>query len=256
MCRRPIALRRLPAAAAALAAGLAWTSPAWPQVVIAEVAPGASPDRSRGLAPDRLSATVEKAKALPALRAILVARDGAPVVEQTFKGASLEVPVNVKSVSKTIVSALVGAALDRKILAGVEQPIAPLLKQNLPGRPDERLKAVTIDDLLTMRSGLERTSGANYGRWVSSPNWVRFALAQPFVDEPGGRMLYSTGNSHLLSALLTQGSQRSLLALARDWLGEPLGIVIPPWTRDPQGLYLGGNNMALSPRALLRFGEM
>ena len=69
-------------------------------------------------------------------------------------------------------------------------------------------------------------------------------------------MLYSTGSYHLLSAALTQASGRSTLALARDWLGEPLGIEIPPWTRDPQGFYLGGNNMMLSPRALLRFGEM
>ena len=69
-------------------------------------------------------------------------------------------------------------------------------------------------------------------------------------------MLYSTGSYHLLSAALTQASGRSTLALARDWLGEPLGIDIPPWTRDPQGFYLGGNNMMLSPRALLRFGEM
>ena len=69
-------------------------------------------------------------------------------------------------------------------------------------------------------------------------------------------MLYSTGSYHLLSAVLTQASGRSTLELARDWLGEPLGIDIPPWTRDPQGFYLGGNNMMLAPRALLRFGEM
>ena len=104
--------------------------------------------------------------------------------------------------------------------------------------------------------GLERTSGRNYGRWVASDNWIRYALGRPFVDEPGGRMLYSTGSYHLLSAGLARAAGSSTLALARDWLGEPLGITIPPWTRDPQGFYLGGNNMALAPRALLRFGEM
>jgi CubicO group peptidase (beta-lactamase class C family) len=68
-------------------------------------------------------------------------------------------------------------------------------------------------------------------------------------------MLYSTGSSHLLSAVLTRASGRSTLALARDWLGEPLDVVIPPWPTDPQGIYFGGNDMLLSPRALLRFGE-
>jgi CubicO group peptidase (beta-lactamase class C family) len=118
------------------------------------------------------------------------------------------------------------------------------------------VRQITIGHLLSMQAGLERTSGRNYGAWISSGNWVRDALSRPFVDEPGGRMLYSTGSTHLLSAALSRASKRSTLELARDWLGEPLEIDIAPWTRDPQGIYLGGNEMALSPRALHRFGEM
>ena len=64
------------------------------------------------------------------------------------------------------------------------------------------------------------------------------------------------GSSHLLSAVLTRASGRSTHALAREWLGEPLGIEIPPWPRDPQGIFFGGNDMLMSPRALLRFGEL
>jgi CubicO group peptidase (beta-lactamase class C family) len=69
-------------------------------------------------------------------------------------------------------------------------------------------------------------------------------------------MLYSTGNTHLLSAILTRTAGRSTLDLARDWLGRPLGMSIPPWLRNPQGIYFGGNDMLLSPRSLLRFAEM
>src|SRR5690606_5418339 len=151
---------------------------------------------------------------------------------------------------KTIVAALTGIAIDRGILEGVDQPVAPLLAASLPSEPDPRLQEITVDHLLTMRAGLERTSGPNYVRWVASADWVRYVLSRPFVDRPGGRMLYSTGSYHLLSAVLTMVSGESLLALARGWLGEPLGIEIPPWTRDPQGLYFGGNDMALTPRAL------
>ncbi|WP_245557170.1 hypothetical protein [Elioraea tepidiphila] len=107
-----------------------------------------------------------------------------------------------------------------------------------------------------MRAGLDRTSCVNYGRWVISPDWVRHVLSRPFVADPGGPMLYSTGDSHLLAALLTQATGRSTLALAREWLGAPLGIKIPPWPRDPQGIYVGGNDMLLSPRDLLRFAEL
>ena len=69
-------------------------------------------------------------------------------------------------------------------------------------------------------------------------------------------MLYSTGDWHVLSAILTQQFGRSTHALARAWLGKPLGIRIPPWQKDPQGIFMGGNNMLLSPMATLRFGEL
>jgi CubicO group peptidase (beta-lactamase class C family) len=107
-----------------------------------------------------------------------------------------------------------------------------------------------------MRSGLRRTSGEYYGAWVASPNWVRHALSRPFVDDPGGAMIYSTGNSHVLSAMLTRATGRSTHALAVDWLGTPLGIAIPPWPRDGQGIFFGGNDMLISPRALAAFGEL
>jgi CubicO group peptidase (beta-lactamase class C family) len=113
-----------------------------------------------------------------------------------------------------------------------------------------------VGHLLSLQAGLERTSGPFYGRWVNSEDWVAHVLTRPFVAEPGSEMLYSTGSTHLLSAALTEASGKSTLQLAREWLGEPLNIRIPPWTQDPQGIYLGGNQMWLSPRALLKFGEL
>ena len=203
-----------------------------------------------------LERALARAAALPNLHALLIARGGREQVGQVFRGPGLDRPVNVKSVSKSVMAALAGAAIAHGALEGVDQRIAPLLGDLVPADADPRVGAITIDHLLTMRAGLERTSGRNYGRWVSSRNWISFALSRPFVDEPGGRMLYSTGSYHLLSAVLTRAAGRSTLALAREWLGAPLAIEIPPWQRDPQGFYLGGNNMALTPRALLRFGEL
>ncbi|KVK49293.1 hypothetical protein L907_19325 [Agrobacterium sp. C13] len=107
-----------------------------------------------------------------------------------------------------------------------------------------------------MQSGLERMSGPNYGRWVASRNWVRMALGSGFAGEPGGGMLYSTGSTHLLSAILTKASGRSTLSLARDWLRPLEGFSIGGWERDPQGIYLGGNQMAMTARSLLAFGEL
>lgn len=216
----------------------------------------AAPEEAAAVDPARLEEALARAASLDRLHALIVARDGEPVVERVFRGPGLDTPVNVKSVAKSVIAALVGAAIDRGVLTGADQPIGPLLGDALPGEADPRVAEITLGDLLSMRSGLERTSGPNYGRWVASGNWVRHIVTRPFVAEPGGQMLYSTGNSHLLSAILTRATGRSTLALARDWLGRPLGIDVPAWDRDPQGIYLGGNNMALAPRDLLRFGEL
>ncbi|APG88220.1 6-aminohexanoate-dimer hydrolase (plasmid) [Sinorhizobium americanum CCGM7] len=206
-------------------------------------------------APELLKGLADREDLKP-LKTVLVARDGETIAEQGYRGHSPGESTNIKSASKSIISALVGIAIDKGLLDGPEQKIAPLLKDDLPSPADPRINDITIGNLLSMQAGLGRLSGPNYGRWVSSSNWVRFALAQPFADEPGGRMLYSTASTHLLSAILTKVGGKSTLALARDWLGPLQGFRIGAWERDPQGIYLGGNQMAMSARSLLAFGEL
>ncbi|PDT16880.1 6-aminohexanoate hydrolase [Rhizobium sp. J15] len=206
-----------------------------------------------------LGLRLDRAASDPAMRplkTVIVARDGRVLTERGFRGHSPAESTNIKSASKSIISALVGIAISKGLLEGPDQKIAPILKADLPETPDPRLKDITVGNLLSMQSGLDRMSGPNYGRWVSSRNWVRFALSQPFVDQPGGEMLYSTASTHLLSAVLTRVSGRSTLALAREWLGPVEGFRIGAWERDPQGIYLGGNQMAMSARSLLAFGEL
>ncbi|WP_374468339.1 serine hydrolase domain-containing protein [Phenylobacterium sp.] len=218
-------------------------------------AAAAPPPRRPGLDARRLAEGVDAAGRLPQLRSLIVARDGEVAFERAFRGPGLDTPVNVKSASKTVLASVTGAAIARGELA-LDQPVAPILGRRVPAAADPRVRRITVEHLLSMEAGLEPTSGANYGAWVSSRDWVGYALSRPFVDEPGGRMLYSTGASHILSAVLTAATGRSTLENTRAWLGGPLGVEIPAWTRDPQGIYFGGNEMALSPRALLAFGEM
>ncbi|WP_223861476.1 serine hydrolase domain-containing protein [Geminicoccus harenae] len=198
----------------------------------------------------------QRADAIPRLHALIVARAGEIVLAERLRGPALDRPVNVKSVSKTVLTALAGIAIGKGVLQGTDQKLVDVLGELVPAEADPRVGEITISHLLSMQAGLASTSGANYGAWVNSRNWVRHVLTRPFATEPGGWMVYSTGTSHLLSAALTVASGESTLSLARSWLGRPLSITIPAWDRDPQGIYLGGNNMALSPRALLAFGEL
>lgn len=229
-----------------------------PLVVLAVAPLVDAPAVAARLDASMLTGVLQQAEKLPRLHALMVARNGRLVLARGFRGRDLDRPANVKSISKSVISALVGIAIGRGAIEGTDAPVATLLPTRLPpaGKRDPRLARLTVDHLLSMRAGLERTSGRNYGNWVASKDWVRNALARPFVEEPGGPMLYSTGNSHVLSAILTRATGRSTRALAQDWLGAPLGVVIPRWQRDPQGIYFGGNNMLLSPRTLLTFGEL
>jgi CubicO group peptidase (beta-lactamase class C family) len=69
-------------------------------------------------------------------------------------------------------------------------------------------------------------------------------------------MEYSTGNTHLLSAILTTATGQSTWEFAQESLAKPLGFELSRWSRDPQGIYFGGNDMLMTPRQMLSFGEL
>ncbi|SFD99871.1 serine hydrolase domain-containing protein [Roseivivax sediminis] len=194
----------------------------------------------------------ETARELDQLHSLVVRREGEEVFAEAFGGPGLDAVANVKSVSKTLLALLTGIAIERGVLDGTNERVMPLLGR---GPFDDARDSITVGDLLSMRAGLESVSGGNYGAWVSSGDWVGYALDQGLAAEPGGRFIYSTGGWHLLGVALARAADRPLLALARDWLGDPLGVDFAPWVADPQGNYLGGNDMGLSPRGLARIGQ-
>jgi CubicO group peptidase (beta-lactamase class C family) len=198
-----------------------------------------------------LDPAIKAALELPRLHSLLVSQRGTILLERYFNGRRATTPANVKSVSKSVIAALVGIASDRKLLS-LNDPIG----KYFPDLTDAGKRAITVEDLLTMRSGLESTSSRNYGAWVQSANWIRHALAKPLLAAPGTQMIYSTGNSHLLSAILAKAAGKSTLAFAQEVLAKPLGFSLSPWMRDPQGNYFGGNEMVMTPLQMLAFGEM
>jgi CubicO group peptidase (beta-lactamase class C family) len=219
--------------------------------VLASAAPGT---RAGHPAPPDLRGVPAKAAALERLHSLLVSWRGERLVEHYARGFSATRHANIKSAAKSVVSVLVGVAVDRGLVRSVDDPIGGYLPQ-LARMPAEK-RAITVEDLLTMRSGLESVSGPGYGPWVRSRNWVQYALDRPLVSAPGTSMEYSTGTSHLLSAILTRASGKSTWALAQEAIGGPIGITFARWTRDPQGIYMGGNEMLMTPRQMLAFGEM
>ena len=190
------------------------------------------------------------------IQSVIIEKKGEIITEEYSGNMNGSRPTNIKSASKSVLSLLIGIAVEEGYIDGVDQTIDQYFPDYFEANPDPVKESITIKDLLTMRTGLETTSFRNYGRWVLSNNWVEFALNQPITGTPGGDMIYSTGTSHLLSVILTRSSGMSTRQFANRYLFEPMDIEAGGWDRDPQGYYMGGNNMALSPYALLKIGRM
>lgn len=203
-----------------------------------------------------LQKVYEKAREITSLRSLLIQQNGSRIAEKYFRGGGPNKLMNTKSASKSIISLLTGIAVEKGFINSVNDKISKYLPEYFESITDSVKHEITVRDLLTMRTGLETTSFYNYGAWVTSEDWVAFALEQPMKDRPGGDMMYSTGTSHILSVIISKTSGMSTRAFANEYLFGPMGIEAGGWDRDPQGNYMGGNNLALKPEAMLKLGQM
>lgn len=209
----------------------------------------------RAQSPD-FSPALDAAKRLPRLHSLLISYQGDLLLEEYFNGKNRYQPANMKSASKSVISALIGIAIDQGLINGTDQPIVEFFPDYTNALVESGKLAITVEDLLTMQSGLETTSNRNYGRWVMSDNWIEFVLQQPMVATAGEQMIYSTGSTHLLSAIISRTSGMNTKQFAQQHLALPLGFSLAYWSQDPQGIYFGGNDMEITPRAMLAFGEL
>jgi CubicO group peptidase (beta-lactamase class C family) len=192
---------------------------------------------------------------LPSVTSLLVVRHGRIVFERYY-GSSRERLGDVQSVTKSVVSALVGIALAKRHLTGIEQRLASSLPANdLPTGVDPRIHDITIEDLLTMRAGFAGDVVTGHGYTLSS-NWPLALLSRKLVRDPGTQFAYDSGTAHLLSALLTAATGMSAEAYARRYLFGPLGLGTVDWQSDPSGISLGGWGLSLNARQMAKLGYL
>jgi CubicO group peptidase (beta-lactamase class C family) len=149
-------------------------------------------------------------------------------------------------------------------LQSVNHPVLDLFADRQVANLDARKKAMTLEHLLTMSSGLEWPESGNayttldnpYIRMMRSPDWVQFVLDRPMVQQPGATFNYNSGASHLLSAIVQKTSRLSTLAFAHEYLFKPLGITDVVWGTDAAGIAVGGSDLRLTPRDMARFGYL
>ena len=203
-----------------------------------------------------LSKIFQSADEISTVRTLLIQHKGELLEAKSFDGRKLNQTFNIKSASKSIIGLLTGIAIEKGFIPSIEEPISTYFLDYFEKNPDSLKESITIRNLLTMKAGLRSTSSRNYGAWVISKNWIEYALEQDFIAEIDGQMVYSTGSSHLLSVIISKSSEMSTKEFAKKYLFGPMNIRIGGWDKDPQGYYMGGNNLALKPSDMVKIGQL
>jgi CubicO group peptidase (beta-lactamase class C family) len=193
------------------------------------------------------------------VRFLLVERNGVLVMEEYFNGADAGTAYDVRSVTKSLTSVLVGIALDVGLLRSLDQTIGEFLDPVVPCIPRDTAR-IPLRHLLTMTSGLPwrelNVSVGDFGAWVGSPDPLLWILERPLEHEPGTHWNYNTGASHILSAILTEATGLSAREFAQQRLFDPLGSASGSWLADPRGYNYGGHGVSLSGRTMIRLGRL
>ena len=193
------------------------------------------------------------------IHSVLVVRNGYIVVDAYFYPHAKGIKHDVADVTKSITSALVGIAIDQGAIDGVDQGVLDFFPD--AADPDPKKEAMTIEHLLTMTSGLLWNRGFlpdsdTLNQMVRSDNWVQFVLDRPMSREPGRVFEYSSGVSHLLSAITQKATGMTSLSFAEKHLFGPLGIVDVSWASDRQGVNSGGSGVFMSQHDMAKLGYL
>lgn len=206
-----------------------------------------------GLDEKRLEAATAELRSRPFVNSLLVFRQGRLAWERYLHGAEPGDSHNVHSASKSLLAVATGVAVERGWIS-VDDPVADFLPEVRAQDPDGRKRSITVEHLLTMTSGLEWVEDRTEYEVQETRDWVATIAGQPLVADPGTRFLYSTGDTHLLSAALQAASGVSTCELVHRLVLQPLDVDAEHWGRDPQGVSSGGFDVHLTPRELARFG--
>jgi len=168
----------------------------------------------------------------------------------------------LQSVTKSVASTMIGIAIQRGAIEGTDVPALGFFEDRKFADPDGRKARMTLEDVLTMRSGFE------WDEWSfgfddprndcitleAQDDWVAFVLGKPMATDPGSTFVYNSGSSHLLSAIIKHTTGDTIDAYAEQHLFGPLGIDVYHWKKTPRGLPDTEGGLYLLPRDLAKIG--
>jgi len=189
---------------------------------------------------------------------VLVAKNGKITYENYFAGFNANILHDMRSASKSISSAMIGIAIDDKIIESVDQNLYDFMPQEYQYTKNSLKSKITIKDLLTMSSGLDVNNNAAEGYYQEeSNNWLKTVLEAPMVKDPGTYADYGSANPFLLGVYLNERLEKPLEIYMNEKLFAPLGITnYISNTDDTKAIPYFGGGLYLTPRDMLKFGQL
>lgn len=193
------------------------------------------------------------------IHSLMVIRNGHVVLNADFYPYDSNSLHDMASVTKSFMSTLVGIAIGKGLIKGVQQPVIELLPKTTAAVPEPSKKVIRVEHLLTMTSGLDcgfRSGEPELFEMLKSPDWVQFTLSLPGVEAPGARFGYCSPGVHVLAAIIKERSGVPPLDFAREHLFKPLGIGDAVWPADRQGVNNGWGDLHLKPKDMAKLGYL
>ncbi|TFF84153.1 class C beta-lactamase-related serine hydrolase [Candidatus Heimdallarchaeota archaeon] len=187
------------------------------------------------------------------INSYLIIKNGYIIDEHYYYGYNDSTIHQLFSVTKSFLSALYGIAIEKGYVS-LDQKMINFFPDRNISNFDERKEEITIEDLLTMTSGLKWSESTTDSLWFASDDQIQFVLDRPMEHEPGEVFNYNSGSSHILSAILQNVTGKTTLQFVEDYLFNDLGIIDYSWAKDPSGVYYGSHGLSLTPRDMAKFG--
>ena len=188
------------------------------------------------------------------LHGFMLYRGGAVIAEGWWSPYRADIPHMQHSLAKSVTATAIGLAVAEGRLA-LDDAVVSFFPDRLPLRVGENLAAMTLRDLLTMRSG--HRTGISGAAWRHLPtDWATAFLATDVSDRPGTRFVYSSASSYMLSAILQKVTGERMRDYLEPRLFAPLGISSLTWDTSPSGVNPGGNGLSFPTEASLKLGVL
>lgn len=206
---------------------------------------------------DNLSEILRKTDKMPYLKSLLILKNGELIVEKYMNGGGPDQPHDLRSASKSILSAVLGIAIKDGYIDHIDQRVIDFFPEYISDDLDPKVYDLRIRHLITMKSGFKIKENVKaYQQLYKSSDWIAHILHLPFKTVPGKKFNYLSFNTHLLSATITKATGMSTVDYATRVLFSPLGISKVNWEKDPNGYCIGGWGLSLKATDMAKFGTL